>query len=79
MWGLCSWFVIGAWVPMLPACGSEPGDEGDAGIPYRVVDQWTIPAGGTGKVIVVDSLHVNELDLRSLGNQLRREAKYPVP
>jgi hypothetical protein len=42
-------------------------------IDYRVVQKWSIPAGGYGHVIVVDSTKRNEPDMRRLGEQLRDE------
>ncbi|HEX5724173.1 MAG TPA: hypothetical protein VFX98_01835 [Longimicrobiaceae bacterium] len=40
---------------------------------YQTVEWWTIPAGGFGNVIVVDSSLRSEPKLRALGEQLRRE------
>jgi hypothetical protein len=40
-------------------------------VDYTIVDQWSIPNGGWGKVIVIDSVHANERDLRALGDELR--------
>ena len=42
-------------------------------IPYEVVQSWRIPNGGYGKVILIEPVHRNALDLRLLGEQLRRE------
>lgn len=44
-------------------------------IPYEVVDRWTIPSGGEGKVIVISSSNFNEPDMVALGENLKREAK----
>jgi hypothetical protein len=40
-------------------------------VPWRIVEQWTIPNGGYGRAIVIDSAHANEADLRILGDELR--------
>lgn len=50
---------MGTTVPM-PA--SDP-------IAYQVVDLWTLPHG-TAQVLVIDSIHRNEADLRRLGREL---------
>lgn len=44
-------------------------------IRYEVVQQWAIPAGGYGRVTVVDSSHRNEADMRRLGDQLREQTQ----
>ena len=35
--------------------------------------QWAIPAGGRGRIIIIDGSHSNETELRRLGEQLRVE------
>jgi hypothetical protein len=42
-------------------------------IDYHIVQKWSIPAGGYGHVIVIDSTKRNERDMRRLGEQLRDE------
>lgn len=39
-------------------------------IAYQVVEEWNIPNGGYGRVIVIDSTHRNETDLLKLADQL---------
>ncbi len=57
--------------------GSESPARGRAHEPpphvvdYTIIDQWPIPNGGWGKVIVIDSVHANDGDLRALGDELR--------
>jgi hypothetical protein len=58
-----------------PDAGSAGGGAvpaAEAAIPYRIVEQWKIPNGGFGRVIVIDSAHANEADLRALGDDLLR-------
>lgn len=40
-------------------------------IEYREIEKWAFPAGGHARIVVVDSTHRNEDDLRALGEQLR--------
>jgi hypothetical protein len=42
-------------------------------IEYQVVQEWTIPGGGFGHVIVIDSTKADEAGIRQLGEQLRQE------
>lgn len=42
-------------------------------IPYRIVDQWKIPNGGFGKVILIDPKHKTEKDMRALGETLKQD------
>lgn len=42
-------------------------------VPYDVVDEWTLPDGGTGRSIVINASLRNVTDLRALGDQLRWE------
>lgn len=42
-------------------------------IPYEVVEQWNLPGGGYGRVIVVDRKYRNETDLRKLARSLRAD------
>lgn len=64
---------------VISACSSDrPGDtpqQATRSIPYTVVEQWTIPAGGFGKVIVVDSAFRTADKLRAVGEQLNNDSK----
>ena len=42
-------------------------------IQYDVVDQWKIPNGGHGRVLVIDPKYRNEPDLAKLGRQLHSD------
>jgi len=42
-------------------------------IPYEIVNEWPIPNGGYGRVIVVDSAQRTEAGLLALAEQLRRD------
>ena len=42
-------------------------------VPYRVIEQWSIPNNGHGRVIVIDPSHRRAADLRALARQLRDE------
>ena len=42
-------------------------------IPYQVVEQWSIPNGGYGRVIVIDPKFRNEQDMRKLAERLKRD------
>lgn len=64
------------------ACdGSDaPHPSGEAKAPphpvaYRVVEQWAIPNGGFGKVIVVADTAANEMGLRALGEELKFDTR----
>jgi hypothetical protein len=59
-------------------CTSPPRQEqtGKPPIPYEVVQEWDIPNGGFGRVIVIDSSNRNELDLRHLGEELRDTTRH---
>jgi hypothetical protein len=59
----------------MAACAGESVPRADTGsrIEYSVVDEWRIPAGGYGRVIVVEPAYRDEQLLRALGEQLRRE------
>ena len=48
-------------------CTKGPGQ-----IAYEVVQEWSIPNGGHGRVIVIDVKHRNEADLKKLAEQLKR-------
>ncbi len=43
-------------------------------IPFQVIDQWEIPNGGYGKVIIIDHSNVNDYDMRLLGLQVMQGA-----
>jgi hypothetical protein len=42
---------------------------------YKVVEQWSIPAGGFGRAIVVNRPSPTEAQLRALGDQLRKDTR----
>lgn len=42
-------------------------------IPYQIVEQWSIPNGGYGRVIVIDPKYRNENDMRKLAERLKRD------
>ena len=44
-------------------------------ISHRIIEEWTIPNGGYGRIIVIDPVHRNEKDMRMLGDQLRSDTK----
>jgi hypothetical protein len=44
-------------------------------VSYRVIEEWTIPNGGYGRIIVIDPMHRNEKKMRILGDQLRSDTK----
>lgn len=48
-------------------CTKEPGQ-----VSYEVVQEWSLPNGGHGRVIVIDKKHRNEADLKKLAEQLKR-------
>lgn len=43
------------------------------GIAYEVLDEWSIPAGGRGRVILIDPAFNDTGPMRALAEQLRRE------
>jgi hypothetical protein len=57
-------------------CGQSPLETGTTvqtgaiePITYQVVDLWTLPHG-LGQVLVIESIHRNEADLRRMGREL---------
>src|SRR4051812_36112004 len=46
---------------------SSPSDQ----ITYQIAQEWSIPNGGFGRVIVVDPKYRNEKDMRTLANRLK--------
>lgn len=42
---------------------------------YDVVDEWSIPNGGHGRVLVIDPRYRNESDLAKLGRQLHSDTR----
>lgn len=71
-----NWFAGGCdsapRVPAVPHTSSAPTS---SKIPYSVVKEWSIPNGGHGKVILIDSLQRNEEALRALGETLRQDTR----
>lgn len=55
--------------PPLPPTPALPA----AQIPYEVVEQWSIPNGGYGRVVVIDPKYKNEKDMRNLAQRLKRD------
>lgn len=43
---------------------------------YKIVEQWNIPNGGSGKTIVVNKSNPTEQELRALGEKLKQDTKY---
>jgi hypothetical protein len=43
--------------------------------PYEIVDRWTIPNGGEGKVIVISPEHLNDADMTALGERLKQDTR----
>lgn len=57
-------------------CGDPPAKSAsEPSINYEVVEQWTIPNGGFGRVVVVDPAQRTEEGLVALAGQLRRDTK----
>lgn len=52
-----------------------PESPGSNRVTYRIVDQWAIPNGGFGRVIVVPESSATEQALRALGEQLKVDTK----
>lgn len=44
-------------------------------IAYQIVDRWTIPNGGEGKVVVISPDLLNESDMVALGNKLKSDTQ----
>lgn len=44
-------------------------------IAYQIVDRWTIPNGGEGKVVVISPDLLNETDMVALGNKLKSDVQ----
>jgi hypothetical protein len=68
------WPLLGMLAGILALLGVACA-ESSLKVPYEVVRQWTIPAGGYGKVIVVDPSHRNTSDLKALGEQLKNDTR----
>lgn len=56
---------------------TDPDEDGAVPPPttieYAVLQEWGIPNGGRGRVVVIDSQYRTEEDLRAFGEQLRWE------
>ena len=61
--------------PAVTPAAPPPAPPSTPTIPFRVVEQWSIPNGGTGRVLVISPANRNEADLRALGVQLRTDAR----
>jgi hypothetical protein len=44
-------------------------------ITYQTINEWRIPNGGYGRVIVINPSNCNDADMRALGKQLRNETR----
>ena len=64
--------AVAAPTPNLPQSATTPTK---ATISYEVVQTWTIPNGGFGKVIVVDPTYLNRNDMATLGDELRNDTR----
>jgi len=42
-------------------------------VAYKVVEQWSVPNGGYGRVVVIDPKQRSEAGLRALAEKLRRD------
>lgn len=51
---------------------SESPRDQEPQIAFKVVQEWKIPNGGYGRVIVIDSVHRKETDLLKLAEQLKK-------
>jgi hypothetical protein len=65
--------LFGVWVAAGCAGESTARADSESRIEYSVVDEWRIPNGGYGRVIVVQPTYRDEQLLRALGEQLRGE------
>jgi hypothetical protein len=65
--------LFGVWFVAACADQSPPDGGAENRIVYSVVDEWRIPNGGFGRVIVVAPEYRDEQRMRDLGEQLRRE------
>jgi hypothetical protein len=59
----------------VPNAKAATGEKAVPTISYRVIEEWTIPNGGYGRIIVIEPTHRNEKDMRMLGDQLRSDTK----
>lgn len=61
-------------------CAKDPASQNGAlvqgSVNYRVAQQWQIPNGGFGRVIVIGPAHRNEADMLSLGYQLKQDTRH---
>ncbi len=62
-------------VKALPNPNTAKSENALPTISYRVIEEWRIPNGGYGRIIVIDPIHRNEKHLRMLGDQLRADTK----
>lgn len=76
-------FLTGLFV-VSAACRSErePAQHEDSSsasiaraVKYEVAEEWSIPNGGYGRVIIVSSVDANETQLRALGEELKSDTK----
>jgi DNA-directed RNA polymerase subunit RPC12/RpoP len=77
-WGCLTIILLGLAVGIVPIIlgpgGGEPAQvAASAPFAFQEVESWDIPAGGRGRVLVIDSARSNEADLRALGDFLRAE------
>ena len=67
--------VIGSAGGSKSATTSQPAAVTQKQISYQIVDHWTIPNGGEGKVVVVSPDLLNETDMTALGNKLKTDVQ----
>src|SRR6266571_3714411 len=73
-------FLAGILPAVLAACSGPTSPPPAREVPkpavvYNVVDEWSIPNGGYGRVVVVDPAQRSEAGLIALADQLRRDTK----
>src|ERR1700704_4702102 len=64
-----------AEVPATPSVAASQPVVQKTPIAYQIVDRWTIPNGGEGKVVVISPDMLNETDMVALGNKLKSDVQ----
>lgn len=64
-------FVFLAFIILIVAVSDNPATPQ---INYKVLESWSIPNGGEGKKILISKEYLNDADMTTLGNQLKRDA-----
>jgi hypothetical protein len=77
LWVLCAltWSLGCGRSDSVQQQGSPAAEPPPHTVDYTIVEQWSIPNGGFGKVVVIPDQAANEASLRALGEQFRYDTR----